>query len=128
MQNYLMNVSYITDEKEVVEFNQEGDPSPRYDIMNFQMIQDGTYDYVMIGEWINHTLNFFRNIQSPPNGPIKSVCSKPCQSGYYKVNRKLGKIHLAKLLMIYRFSKRLEVRMSNLIAAGCALLVIVTNI
>jgi len=80
-----MNVSYITPEKDVVEFNQDGDASARYDVMNFQIKDDGSYDYVQIGEWNNHTLNFFKSIQHPQSGPVKSVCSKPCLPGFYKV-------------------------------------------
>ncbi|KAG5684310.1 hypothetical protein PVAND_013545 [Polypedilum vanderplanki] len=83
--NYLMNVSFTTPHNDIVEFNQDGDASARYDIMNFQMKEDGSYDYVQIGNWINHTLNFFKPIQSPPNGIVKSVCSDPCQPGYYKI-------------------------------------------
>lgn len=82
----MLNVSFVTDEKELVEFNQDGDVSARYDIMNFQIKEDGSYDYVQIGEWNNHTLNFFKPHQAPPSGVVKSVCSDPCQPGYYKVN------------------------------------------
>jgi gamma-glutamylcysteine synthetase len=80
-----MNVTFSTDEKDVVEFNQDGDASAHYDIMNFQIKEDGSYDYVQIGDWINHTLNFFKPIQYPSIGAIKSVCSDPCPMGYYKV-------------------------------------------
>lgn len=81
-----MNVSFITEEKDFVEFNQDGDASAHYDIMNFQVTGDGSYDYVQIGDWINHTLNLFSPLQSPPTGTVKSVCSDPCHHGYYKVN------------------------------------------
>lgn len=82
-----MNVSFTTKENDLVEFNQDGDASAHYDIMNFQIKEDGTYDYVEIGNWINHTLNFFKPLQSPPNsGPVISVCSQPCPKGHYKVN------------------------------------------
>jgi len=81
-----MNVSFTTNEKDLIEFNQEGDVTARYDIMNFQINKDGSYDYVQIGDWINHTLNFFKPLQSPPNmSAVKSVCSDPCPKGYYKV-------------------------------------------
>ncbi|KAL7030586.1 hypothetical protein ACKWTF_006714 [Chironomus riparius] len=84
--NYLMNVSFTTNEKDLIEFNQEGDVTARYDIMNFQLNKDGTYDYVQIGDWINHTLNLFKPLQSPPNVVfVKSVCSDPCPKGYYKI-------------------------------------------
>lgn len=89
-----MNVSFTTNEKDVVEFNQDGDAAAHYDIMNFQIRQDGSYDYVQIGDWINHTLNFFKPLQSPPSGVVKSVCSDPCPKGYYKVI----KIHMYLLM------------------------------
>lgn len=84
----MLNVSFTTEEKDVVEFNQDGDVSARYDIMNFQIKEDGTFDYVQIGDWNNHTLNFFKPLQPPPTGVVKSVCSDPCPVGYYKVSNK----------------------------------------
>lgn len=85
-QNYLLNVSFTTAERDNVEFNQDGDVLARYDIMNFQHNDDGTFTYVKIGDWNNHTLNFSDEIK-PPNGTVKfsSVCSKPCAVGSYKV-------------------------------------------
>lgn len=85
-QNHLMNVSFTTEERDVVEFNQDGDASAHYDIINYQMKDDNSYDYVQIGEWINHSLNFFKTLQSPPSGKVKSVCSDPCMPGFYKVD------------------------------------------
>ena len=84
-QNYLMNVSFITKERDSVEFNPDGDVRAHYDIMNFQNI-NGTFSYVKIGFWNNHTLNLTDEIK-PPNGSEKfsSVCSKPCHAGFYKV-------------------------------------------
>lgn len=86
LQNYLMNVSFITAENDTVEFNQDGDVLAHYDIMNFQRNADGSFAYVKIGDWNNHTLNFSDELK-PPNGTVKfsSVCSKPCAKGYYKV-------------------------------------------
>lgn len=85
LQNYLMNVSFTTDEKDNVEFNQDGDVLAHYDIMNFQHV-NRSFSYVKIGDWNNHTLNFTDEIK-PPNGTAKfsSVCSKPCPAGAYKV-------------------------------------------
>lgn len=82
-----MNTSFTTVEKDTVEFNQDGDVVPRYDIMNFQQHANGTFSYVKIGFWNNHTLDFIDEVK-PPNGSEKfsSVCSKPCAAGFYKVN------------------------------------------
>lgn len=81
-----MNVSFTTAEKDHVEFNSDGDVLAHYDIMNFQGSSDGTFSYVKIGDWNNHTLNWSADIK-PPNGTAKfsSVCSKPCPAGFYKV-------------------------------------------
>ena len=86
LQNYLMNVSFTTVENDTVEFNQDGDVLAHYDIMNFQHNSDGSFAYVKIGDWNNHTLNFSDDIK-PPTGTAKfsSVCSKPCAPGHYKV-------------------------------------------
>lgn len=82
-----MNTSFTTVEKDTVEFNQDGDVVPRYDIMNFQQHANGTFSYVKIGFWNNHTLDFIGEVK-PPNGSEKfsSVCSKPCAAGFYKVH------------------------------------------
>ncbi|XP_058814305.1 metabotropic glutamate receptor 1-like [Topomyia yanbarensis] len=82
--NYLMNVSFIYEPGDTVEFDSRGDPPGRYDIMNYQLQSDGTYDYVQVGEWNNGSLSFFRDLQASESGPVESVCSKPCLPGYYK--------------------------------------------
>jgi hypothetical protein len=81
----LLNVSFTTEEKDQVEFNQDGDVSAYYNIMNFQYLGNNSYDYVHIGEWNNHTLTFIGTYQPPPSGAVISVCSSPCSRGYYKV-------------------------------------------
>ncbi|CRL04842.1 CLUMA_CG017895, isoform A [Clunio marinus] len=85
--NYLMNVSFVTDERDNVDFNQDGDVLAHYDIMNFQHV-NGSFAYVKIGDWHNHTLYFSDELKTP-NGTLKflSVCSKPCSAGYYKVTK-----------------------------------------
>ncbi|EDS30958.1 conserved hypothetical protein [Culex quinquefasciatus] len=82
--NYLMNVSFTYEPGDIVEFDNRGDPPGRYDIMNYQLLADGTYDYVQVGEWNNGSLNFFRDLQESSTGPVESVCSKPCLPGFYK--------------------------------------------
>lgn len=81
----MLNVSFTTEETDVVEFNQDGDVSAHYNIMNFQDLGNNTFDYVHIGDWNNHTLHLFKPLQPPPTGIVKSVCSDPCSRGYYKV-------------------------------------------
>uniref|UniRef100_A0A336LKC4 CSON009533 protein n=1 Tax=Culicoides sonorensis TaxID=179676 RepID=A0A336LKC4_CULSO len=83
--NYLLNVSFpYGPDGDMVEFDHRGDPPGRYDIMNFQVKSDKTFDYVKIADWNNGTLDFICEYQEPPPGPIESVCSKPCSNGYYK--------------------------------------------
>ncbi|XP_053699365.1 metabotropic glutamate receptor 1-like [Sabethes cyaneus] len=82
--NYLMNVSFTYESGDTVEFDSRGDPPGRYDIMNYQLLEDGSYDYVQVGEWNNGSLNFLRDLQEASTGPVESVCSKPCLPGYYK--------------------------------------------
>lgn len=59
----------------------------RYDIMNFQMLTNGSYDYVQVGEWNNGTLILDKEMQFTHDN-IESVCAKPCQPGYYRVRHK----------------------------------------
>lgn len=82
----MLNVSFpYGPDGDIVEFDARGDPPGRYDIMNYQMIDNASFDYVKIGDWINGTLEFTGELQEV-DGPIESVCSKPCGTGYYKVS------------------------------------------
>lgn len=74
-----------------MEFDVRGDPPGRYDIMNFQLNND-SYDYVKIGDWNNGTLQFSEPLQDSPEGPVESVCSKPCKPGYYKVSNSVSNL------------------------------------
>nr|QRN45433.1 metabotropic glutamate 1-like receptor isoform X1 [Carausius morosus] len=82
--NYLMNVSFTYDD-ELVEFDRRGDPPGRYNIMNYQQLPNGSYDYKHVGDWNNGTLVMHEDLQYPrPDEPVESVCSRPCLPGYYK--------------------------------------------
>ncbi|KAJ8676065.1 hypothetical protein QAD02_011851 [Eretmocerus hayati] len=88
-QNHLMNVTFNFGE-EYVEFDRQGDPPGRYEILNYQRMPNGTYAYVQIGDWNNGTLSLTGMPQSrSPTGLVESVCSRPCPPGYYK-NFKTG--------------------------------------
>ncbi|XP_054272576.1 metabotropic glutamate receptor 1-like [Macrosteles quadrilineatus] len=90
--NYLLNVSFAyrdedTEEtEETVEFDRRGDPPGRYNIMNFQLQEDGTYDYKHVGDWNNGSLHIWKEMQlgQQPGVKVESVCSKPCPPGFYK--------------------------------------------
>lgn len=38
---------------DLVEFDKHGDPPGRYDIMNYQELKKGEFEYVQVGEWIS---------------------------------------------------------------------------
>lgn len=56
--------------------------------MNFQIQEDGTYDYKHVGDWNNGSLHVWEEMQlgQQPGVKVESVCSKPCPPGYYKVS------------------------------------------
>ncbi|XP_031783306.1 metabotropic glutamate receptor 1 isoform X1 [Nasonia vitripennis] len=86
--HHLMNVTFAFGE-EFVEFDRRGDPPGRYEILNYQLMPNGTYAYVQIGDWNNGTLTLTGWPQSRSPSLVESVCSKPCPPGYYK-NFKTG--------------------------------------
>ncbi|RWS01055.1 metabotropic glutamate receptor 1-like protein 2, partial [Dinothrombium tinctorium] len=85
---HLLNVSFVWG-NDTVEFDQNGDPPGRYDIMNFQRDENNEYNYVHIGSWDSSgNLTVFRDYQWPmsadgnaSSNPPESVCSKPCPKG-----------------------------------------------
>ncbi|XP_015119190.1 metabotropic glutamate receptor 1 isoform X2 [Diachasma alloeum] len=86
--NHLMNISFTFGEEEV-EFDRRGDPPGRYEILNYQLLSDGSYGYVQIGDWNNGSLVLSGLPQSRGAQLVTSVCSQPCPTGYYK-NFKTG--------------------------------------
>ena len=81
-----MNVSFPFD-TETVQFDMNGNPPGWYDIMNYQLLPGGGYNYVSIGNWKNGTLS----IPSGPSKMVTSVCSEPCHSNQVKVITNLHK-------------------------------------
>ena len=77
-----MNVSFPFD-TETVQFDSNGNPPGWYDIMNYQSLPDGGYNYVQIGNWKNGTLS----IPQQPRKMVTSVCSEPCNTDQVKVIR-----------------------------------------
>ncbi|XP_031350453.1 metabotropic glutamate receptor 1-like [Photinus pyralis] len=88
--NYLLNVSF-TYKDDIVEFDDNGDPPGRYDIVNYQRLADGRFDYVQVGIWNNRTLNWISDLQFGPHSSMESVCSAPCPHGHYKNVQQGGK-------------------------------------
>ncbi|GFG34284.1 hypothetical protein Cfor_09850, partial [Coptotermes formosanus] len=76
--SYLLNVTFTYGEEEL-EFDKRGDPPGRYNIMNFQQLPNGSYDYIRVGDWNNGTLTMQDDeLQWPNSGErVDSVCSRP---------------------------------------------------
>ncbi|XP_064106613.1 uncharacterized protein LOC135215628 [Macrobrachium nipponense] len=84
--DYLMNVtfSYMN---ETVAFDSRGDPPGRYDIMNYQRLENGSFDYVLVGTWDNGSLVVHEErvvFNRPHRLPPASVCSEPCSYNEFK--------------------------------------------
>merc|ERR1719195_2515626 len=74
---------------EVVMFDDNGDPPGHYDVMNFQLQDNSSMDYVKIGSWHNGTLSLHRRVEHHPLSSVygavfESVCSKECGIGQYR--------------------------------------------
>lgn len=60
--------------------------SRRYEIMNFQHVQTGVYDYINIGSWHEGLLSLDEEmIRMNSSDMVRSVCSEPCSKGEIKV-------------------------------------------
>ena len=59
MQEYLHHLQFRY-MSEVVMFDDNGDPPGHYDVMNFQLQNNSSMDYVKIGSWHNGTLSLHR--------------------------------------------------------------------
>lgn len=77
-----MNVSFKY-KNETIEFDENGDPPGRYDILNYQHLGNGSYDYVNVGSWHDKSLTLFKPLQFKTGTKVTSVCSKPCGAGQY---------------------------------------------
>lgn len=88
-----MNVTFQFNE-EVIDFDENGDPPGRYEILNYQKIDNEKFEYVHVGDWNNKTLTWISNTSfqfGPRSRRVHSVCSRECPSGYYKAIQKGGK-------------------------------------
>lgn len=58
----------------------------RYEIMNFQHVQPGVYDYINIGSWHEGLLSLDEEMfRMNRSDMVLSVCSEPCSKGEIKV-------------------------------------------
>ncbi|XP_077391774.1 metabotropic glutamate receptor 1-like isoform X2 [Festucalex cinctus] len=87
--DFLLRTSFAGVSGEDVRFDHNGDSPGRYEIMNFQSIRPGLYDYVNIGSWHEGVLSIDDDaMMTNRTGVVRSVCSEPCSKGEIKVIRK----------------------------------------
>lgn len=61
----------------------------RYEIMNFQRVEPGVYDYINIGSWHEGILSIDDDMMMMNrSNMVRSVCSEPCSKGEIKVGSK----------------------------------------
>ncbi|CAK9294580.1 unnamed protein product [Gordionus sp. m RMFG-2023] len=91
---YLLNVTFKGVNGEIINFDENGDPPAKYDIVNYQRIGANRFGYTQIGDWKNNTLTFSTVKYKPPsdyNGTtVKSICSDACGKGFIKSIKKGG--------------------------------------
>uniref|UniRef100_A0A8B9RBY7 Glutamate metabotropic receptor 7 n=1 Tax=Astyanax mexicanus TaxID=7994 RepID=A0A8B9RBY7_ASTMX len=83
---YIRNVNFNGSAGTSVTFNHNGDAPGRYDLFQYQMNNNSSPGYKVIGQW---TENLQLNIDEMqwPNGEVEipgSVCSQPCKTGQRK--------------------------------------------
>uniref|UniRef100_H3DPR0 Metabotropic glutamate receptor 5 n=1 Tax=Tetraodon nigroviridis TaxID=99883 RepID=H3DPR0_TETNG len=87
--DFLLKTSFTGVSGEDIWFDENGDSPGRYEIMNFQHVSPGVYDYINIGSWHEGLLSLDEEmIQMNRSDMVRSVCSEPCSKGEIKVIRK----------------------------------------
>ncbi|XP_040197702.1 extracellular calcium-sensing receptor-like [Rana temporaria] len=93
--HYMKNVRIKLSSGQEMFFNDNGDPSPMYDIVNWQLTSAGLINHILVGQYgttalrINtSTLKWTRDSQKIPT----SVCSESCPPGFRKA-AVMGKPH-----------------------------------
>ncbi|XP_070568878.1 metabotropic glutamate receptor 1-like [Ptychodera flava] len=84
---FLNNVSFYGYSGDLITFDKNGDPPGRYDIFNFQRLENNDAGYVKVGEWGDGNLvidddNMMWN--RGRRGVVTSRCSPPCPKGQIK--------------------------------------------
>ncbi|XP_022217275.2 metabotropic glutamate receptor [Drosophila obscura] len=84
--NYLLNVSFIDLAGSEVKFDRQGDGLARYDILNYQRLENSSgYHYKVIGKWFNSLqLNSQTVVWNKAADQPTSACSLPCEVGMIK--------------------------------------------
>ncbi|XP_069755252.1 extracellular calcium-sensing receptor-like [Narcine bancroftii] len=94
--HYLRLVNFTAKTGEIVHFDENGDPVPRYELVNLQTNSEGTIDIVNIGYYEGSALpghelvmNFGDIMWSTNRYKIpRAICSEPCLPGTRKVSLK----------------------------------------
>ncbi|XP_059842186.1 extracellular calcium-sensing receptor-like [Hypanus sabinus] len=95
MVNYLRTVNFTAKSGEAINFDENGDPVPRYEFVNIQTNLKGSVDIVSVGYYDGSapvgnelTLNIGDIKWSTTGNTIpRAVCSEPCLPGSRKVSR-----------------------------------------
>ncbi|KAH8376012.1 hypothetical protein KR093_004800, partial [Drosophila rubida] len=84
--NYLLNVSFVDLAGSEVKFDRQGDGLARYDILNYQRLDNSSgYQYKVIGKWFNSLeLNLETVVWNKDQEMPTSACSLPCEAGMIK--------------------------------------------
>ncbi|EDW83550.2 uncharacterized protein Dwil_GK13663 [Drosophila willistoni] len=85
--NYLLNVSFIDLAGSEVKFDRQGDGLARYDILNYQRLDNSSgYQYKVIGKWFNSLEMNLESIvwNNKELDQPTSACSLPCDVGMIK--------------------------------------------
>ncbi|XP_037925369.1 metabotropic glutamate receptor isoform X2 [Hermetia illucens] len=84
--NYLLNVSFVDMAGSQVKFDSQGDGLARYDILNYQKLENSSgYHYKVVGKWFDKLEFSEENMVWNRESEIPtSACSLPCQAGMIK--------------------------------------------
>ncbi|XP_069755251.1 extracellular calcium-sensing receptor-like [Narcine bancroftii] len=94
--HYLRLVNFTAKTGEIVHFDENGDPVPRYELVNLQTNSEGTIDIVNIGYYDGSappgrelTMNVWDILWSTTGNKIpQAMCSEPCLPGTRQMSRK----------------------------------------
>ncbi|CAB1415524.1 unnamed protein product [Pleuronectes platessa] len=85
--DFLLKTSFTGVSGEDIWFDENGDSPGRYEIMNFQRVESGVYDYINTGSWHEGVLSLDDEmLHMNLSDIVRSVCSEPCSKGEIKAN------------------------------------------
>ncbi|KAJ8257942.1 hypothetical protein GJAV_G00191420 [Gymnothorax javanicus] len=83
---YIRSVTFNGSAGTPVMFNRNGDAPGRYELFQYQMSNNSTSGYKLIGQWMDMLHLNVEDLQWPDGGLAvpRSVCSLPCRPGFRK--------------------------------------------